>query len=254
MFCEFCGKKIESNGKTCPYCGRGQEQLVNGNCFWDLCGGDVPLDDREPVFSRESREENNSDIYIKERTETVSLEAKRQNQEIILKDNTGIRIALLSICTILLLVNVLLLFRITLEVKSITDGLSILQNDILEAVGATVESEDAARETEMESASEMETGENVTDKITDETDTTGETEDATDETEDVTDEIEETTGESEDITDGNEDVTDGSEDMTGMTEDAETTVTVVETIDSTVELTVEEENGSDAVQAIYLYE
>jgi len=37
MFCKWCGNKITNNGMPCPTCGKGQDALVNGNGFWDLC-------------------------------------------------------------------------------------------------------------------------------------------------------------------------------------------------------------------------
>lgn len=36
MFCGFCGKKISSKEKVCPYCGQSQEDRKGGNGFWDL--------------------------------------------------------------------------------------------------------------------------------------------------------------------------------------------------------------------------
>lgn len=40
MFCDSCGKRMNTKGSKCSVCGAVQNSLTNGNGFWDLC--DVP--------------------------------------------------------------------------------------------------------------------------------------------------------------------------------------------------------------------
>lgn len=51
MFCKWCGKKIKAGLVICPFCGKEQGTLTEGNGFWDLC--DEKLTSREPDIQME---------------------------------------------------------------------------------------------------------------------------------------------------------------------------------------------------------
>ena len=56
MFCRFCGKRIETSARVCPFCGESQESLSGGNGFWDILNskGAAPA----PAVSPASQEKN----------------------------------------------------------------------------------------------------------------------------------------------------------------------------------------------------
>lgn len=57
MFCKWCGKKIKTNSTACPFCGKEQDSMVNGNGFWDLKEDKIaPVQENTPVKKVEKEE------------------------------------------------------------------------------------------------------------------------------------------------------------------------------------------------------
>lgn len=125
MFCKFCGKKLETNVEECPYCGQKQEQLANGNGFWDLCDKDVPADG-SPDFSQKDEAEER--LAESEADAQEELEKKG-------KGTTGMAAVLLLICVISLFLNIVQMMevnKVSLELKNLVSELPALHSDAQE--------------------------------------------------------------------------------------------------------------------------
>lgn len=73
MFCKWCGKKIKNYSGACPFCGREQDALVNGNNFWDLChlepdSRNIKRDKVMPNAVNSARREEPIQTYPKQNT------------------------------------------------------------------------------------------------------------------------------------------------------------------------------------------
>lgn len=130
MFCKFCGKKLETNVEECPYCGQKQEQLANGNGFWDLCNRDVSADGSPDFSQKDEAEERLAEPEADVQEEPEKKEIKEKG-----KGYKGISAVLLLICVISLFLNIVQMMevnKVSLELKNLVSELSALRGDAQE--------------------------------------------------------------------------------------------------------------------------
>lgn len=126
MFCKFCGKKLEADALECPHCGQKQEQLINGNGFWDLCDKTAPNDERSGLSGKNKAEEPSEESEPQEQTE------EKQKQQ----GYKGISVLLLIICAASLIINafqIAAVNTVSLRLDSIVSELEGLKNTAAEA-------------------------------------------------------------------------------------------------------------------------
>lgn len=123
MFCKWCGKRIKNTTEPCQSCGREQEALINGNCFWDLC--DVK-DEKKVIPIPTENVQTKEDMM---REIPIHMQTYDKNKSIDAKSRISLEVACLSVCIILCILSLVNIFLASNRTGSVKDRLeSVCEN------------------------------------------------------------------------------------------------------------------------------